>query len=82
MQYTWNDGVFSVALGVPSGPNGDRQAYFHPMASTHEFAVNTRFLKDSTAAARPTIAAEFKVESVVISNWNYGFNIALSLSEF
>lgn len=30
-QYTWNDGIFSVALGNRD-KDGYRSAYYHPMA--------------------------------------------------
>lgn len=52
LQYTWDDGVFSVTLGPRDPATGDRLAYFHPMVSRNEFAIATRHLKDEAAATR------------------------------
>lgn len=49
--FMWNDGIFSIALSKVH-KDGSRTAYFHPMASTREFAVSTRVLKDRNLATR------------------------------
>ncbi|GLH08020.1 Protein yellow, partial [Gryllus bimaculatus] len=47
--FQWKDGLFGVALSAPDD-DGGRTAYFHPLASTHEFAVPTRVWQNSSAA--------------------------------
>ncbi|KAK6636368.1 hypothetical protein RUM43_010028 [Polyplax serrata] len=49
VNFQWTDGVFSVALGK-SMPDGYRTAYFHCLASTKEFSVNTRVLKNGDSS--------------------------------
>lgn len=49
VRFEWDDGVFSIALG-PSLQHGFRTAYFHAMASTHEYAVDTRVLRNESYA--------------------------------
>nr|XP_049695806.1 L-dopachrome tautomerase yellow-f2 [Helicoverpa armigera] len=46
--FTWNDGVFSIALGN-EGPDGCRTAFFHPMVSSQEFAVSACELESREA---------------------------------
>ncbi|KAJ8706511.1 hypothetical protein PYW07_012589 [Mythimna separata] len=46
--FTWNDGVFSVAVG-PEGPDGCRPTYFHPMVSSQEFSVSSCELESREA---------------------------------
>nr|QHN70683.1 yellow-f4 [Limenitis arthemis astyanax] len=45
----WKDGLFSIALSEPDA-NGDRTAYYHPLVSTQEFSVNTKYLKTGSIA--------------------------------
>ncbi|CAH0730908.1 unnamed protein product, partial [Brenthis ino] len=45
----WKDGMFSIALSE-SDENGDRTAYYHPLVSTEEFSVNTKYLKSGNTA--------------------------------
>lgn len=61
-KFQWDDGIFSVTLG-PRGADNSRQAYFHPMVSTNEFAINTRFLKSPEFASN--ITAQFKVSNTL-----------------
>ncbi|XP_063836045.1 L-dopachrome tautomerase yellow-f-like [Ostrinia nubilalis] len=42
---TWRDGIFSIALSSPDD-EGKRTAYYHPLVSTKEFAVDTAVLKN------------------------------------
>ncbi|KAG4071376.1 hypothetical protein HA402_004080 [Bradysia odoriphaga] len=48
-QYTWRDGIFSIALGNREA-DGYRSAYYHPMASLSEYQVSTRVLQNEEAA--------------------------------
>ncbi|CAK1553249.1 unnamed protein product [Leptosia nina] len=41
----WRDSLFSVAL---SNINGRTLAYYHPLVSTNEFAIDTGFLKNNS----------------------------------
>lgn len=59
-QFQWNDGIFSITLSK-KGADGDRIAFFHPMASTTEFSVSTRVLKDRALATRSYHGNDFKV---------------------
>lgn len=43
---SWKDGLFSIAL---SDVGGKRLAYYHPMVSTHEYAIDTAVLKNGGA---------------------------------
>ncbi|KPJ05345.1 Protein yellow [Papilio xuthus] len=43
----WKDGLFSITLTDPD-VNGKRKAFYHPLVSTQEFAINTELLKDKT----------------------------------
>ena len=45
VKFEWSDGVFGLALSAPSG-EGYSTLYFHPMTSTNEFAVSTKYLRD------------------------------------
>lgn len=49
IKFEWTDAVFGLALSAP-GPDGYSTLYFHPMTSTHEFAVSTRLLRNATLA--------------------------------
>nr|XP_022906567.1 L-dopachrome tautomerase yellow-f2-like [Onthophagus taurus] len=48
INFEWTDGIFGLALSKRD-PNGFSTLYFHPMTSTNEFSVNTKFLRDKTA---------------------------------
>nr|XP_026499966.1 L-dopachrome tautomerase yellow-f-like [Vanessa tameamea] len=41
---SWRDGLFSIALSEPDA-EGHRTAFYHPLVSTLEFTVNTKFLQ-------------------------------------
>lgn len=49
VNFQWTDGIFSLALG-PHHADGFRTIYFHALASTLEFTVNSATLQNSTAA--------------------------------
>lgn len=49
VNFQWTDGLFSLALSKPM-PDGFRTAYFHCLASTKEFSVNTRVLKNEDSS--------------------------------
>ena len=61
--YQWNDGIFSVTLSERNA-GGFKTAYFHAMASTSEFEVSTRVLKNQTASTRSNHGADFRVSFV------------------
>ncbi|KAJ8982126.1 hypothetical protein NQ317_002852 [Molorchus minor] len=54
-------GVISVTLGNPDR-NWDRTMYFHAFASSMQFSVNTRVLKNRTLALDPFSYQLYKVE--------------------
>ncbi|KAI4456295.1 protein yellow-related [Holotrichia oblita] len=47
INFQWADGVFGLALSAADG-DGFSTLYFHPMTSTNEFSVNTRYLRNTT----------------------------------
>lgn len=51
VNFQWTDGVFSVALSKPK-EDGYRTAFFHALASTKEFKVDTRTLQTKEADKR------------------------------
>lgn len=59
VQFQWNDGIFSIALGKKN-PDGFKTAYFHAMASMSTFAVSTRVLKNETASTRSNHGRDFR----------------------
>lgn len=59
IRFTWNDGVFSIALSRVN-PDGFRTAYFHAMASQRERSVSTAILRNATLATRAYHEADFK----------------------
>ncbi|CAH1967755.1 unnamed protein product [Acanthoscelides obtectus] len=61
VNFQWTDGVFGIALGNPN-ENGDRTVYFHPLASTMEFSVNSHALKNRTLATDPHSYDLYKIE--------------------
>ncbi|GLV39935.1 yellow-f2 [Carabus blaptoides fortunei] len=58
--FMWNDGIFSVGLSKIQ-PDGYRTAYFHAMASTREFSVSTRVLRNRDLATRSYQGGDFQV---------------------
>lgn len=63
IQYQWDDGIFSITLGNRN-PDGYRVAYFHPMASTSEFAVSTKVLQNRENADRSYHGTDFQVNLI------------------
>ncbi|KAG5888472.1 hypothetical protein JTB14_022102 [Gonioctena quinquepunctata] len=61
VNFQWTDGIFGLALG-PIDQTGFRTAYFHALASTDEFSVNTQVLKDETLATDSHSYELFKLE--------------------
>ena len=59
-QFRWDDGIFSTTLG-PANYNGERNVYFHPMASNNEFFVSNMVLKNEANAGRDDHGTDFKV---------------------
>lgn len=49
ISFQWTDGLFGLALSAPDS-EGFSTLFFHPLASTYEFSVNTKFLRDETTA--------------------------------
>ncbi|XP_033226339.1 uncharacterized protein LOC117178905 [Belonocnema kinseyi] len=56
--FHWNDGIFGMAL-QPSG-DGYSTLYFHPLCSTKEFSVSTKFLRDQQLVNGPDTASQYK----------------------
>ncbi|KAK7574212.1 hypothetical protein V9T40_011403 [Parthenolecanium corni] len=50
VNFQWIDGLLGLALS-PIQKDGFRTLYFHPMSSTHEFAVSTRIIRNKTIAS-------------------------------
>ncbi|KAJ8982128.1 hypothetical protein NQ317_002854 [Molorchus minor] len=57
----WTDGIFGLALG-PADETGDRTVYFHALASTTEFSVNSSVLKNKTIALDSLSYDLYKIE--------------------
>ncbi|XP_013138187.1 PREDICTED: protein yellow-like [Papilio polytes] len=53
----WKDGLFSVTLTDPD-TKGKRKAFYHPLVSTQEFAIDTEFLKNNNFPERNTYFGE------------------------
>lgn len=49
IHFQWQDGIFGMALS-PIDRDGFRLVYFHPLASTMEFAVSSKYLQNNTLA--------------------------------
>lgn len=45
ISFQWTDALFGLGLSAP-GQDGFSTLYFHPMCSTNEFSVNTKYLRD------------------------------------
>lgn len=63
-QYQWNDGIFSITLSERNA-DGFKSAYFHSMASTSEFEVSTRVLRNQTLATRSNHGTDFRVNKLL-----------------
>ncbi|NP_001161777.1 yellow-b isoform X1 [Tribolium castaneum] len=46
--FVWNDGLFGMALSKPDH-DGFSTLYFHPMSSTNEFSVSTKYLREDSS---------------------------------
>ncbi|EDW42380.1 L-dopachrome tautomerase yellow-f [Drosophila sechellia] len=57
--FRWDDGIFSATLGAYN-PDGSRDVYFHPMASTNEFVVSNTVLQQESNAARSDHGDDFR----------------------
>lgn len=60
LQFQWDDGIFSIALGRKNS-RGFRTAYFHPMVSLSEFAVSTEILRNESLARRDYHGEDFRL---------------------
>ncbi|XP_018334723.1 protein yellow [Agrilus planipennis] len=49
--FHWSDGIFGMGLSEIK-PDGSSDLYFHPMTSTDEFVVSTKFLKDKALSQK------------------------------
>lgn len=56
--FEWTDGVFGLSLSSPD-EEGFSTLYFHPMTSTHEFSVNTKYLRNEALSKKSF--NEFKI---------------------
>jgi len=45
ISFQWSDALFGIALSPP-GIDGFSTLYFHPLTSTNEFSVSTKYLRD------------------------------------
>ncbi|XP_059613062.1 protein yellow [Phlebotomus argentipes] len=62
INFQWDDGLFGLAVSKADPEDGFATLYFHPLSSTREFSVNTRFLRDKQLAANDSaIYREFKI---------------------
>lgn len=61
INFQWTDGVFGLALSKKQR-DGYRTLYFHPLASTKEFSVQTNILQNETLATSPDSYYAFKIE--------------------
>ncbi|XP_058467637.1 L-dopachrome tautomerase yellow-f2-like [Malaya genurostris] len=50
--FSWDDGIFSIALSNPDPVTKFRTAYFHALSSNSEFTVSTAVLRNETASKR------------------------------
>ncbi|XP_055680099.1 L-dopachrome tautomerase yellow-f2-like [Lutzomyia longipalpis] len=60
LNYQFNMGIFSVALGYPD-ENGDRTAYYTPLAGVGQYAVSTKILKDKSKSENYDNSLDFKI---------------------
>ncbi|GJQ71808.1 hypothetical protein Trydic_g11494 [Trypoxylus dichotomus] len=60
VNFHWTDGVFGLALSNKR-KNGYRTVYFHPLASTKQFAVCNGILRNKTTATSPNNYYAFKI---------------------
>ncbi|XP_055617286.1 L-dopachrome tautomerase yellow-f2-like [Toxorhynchites rutilus septentrionalis] len=59
--FSWDDGIFSIALGNPDPRTKFRTAYFHALSSNSEFTVSTEVLRNETAAQRHYHGNDFQL---------------------
>ncbi|CRL01323.1 CLUMA_CG014255, isoform A [Clunio marinus] len=76
LRFTWDDGIFSIALAERDKNSSYRLAYFHPMSSFSEFAVSTEVLQNETLATRSYHGDDFKLVG------NRGKNSQSTMHEF
>ncbi|XP_055697544.1 L-dopachrome tautomerase yellow-f2-like [Phlebotomus papatasi] len=60
LNYQANYGLFSIALGF-ADTNGDRTAFYTPIAGTAQYAVSTRVLKDKSNSLINFNSEEFRI---------------------
>lgn len=62
LKFHWSDALFGLALSAPDDEKFST-LYFHPLASTHEFSVSTKLLRNETLITDPlaNTFSEFKV---------------------
>ncbi|XP_035897050.1 L-dopachrome tautomerase yellow-f2-like [Anopheles stephensi] len=61
INFAWDDGIFSIALGNPDPVTKFRTAYFHALSSNSEFTVSTEVLRNETASQRSWHGTDFKL---------------------
>lgn len=59
--FSWDDGIFSIALSNPDPVTNFRTAYFHALSSNSEFTVSTAVLRNETASKRGYHGQDFKL---------------------
>jgi Major royal jelly protein len=60
VNFTWEDGLFGLALSKPQGVDNDTTLYFHPFVSKDEFSVSTKFLKNESFTSTNDNYYEYK----------------------
>lgn len=50
INFQWQDALFGLALSG-AGRDGFSTLYFHPMTSTHEFSVSTKYLREDSLSS-------------------------------
>jgi dopachrome tautomerase len=61
IQFQWDDGIFSVALGRRNKTSGYRSAYFHAASSYSEYKVSTEVLRNENNTRLPYQGNNFKL---------------------
>uniref|UniRef100_A0AAG5CXC7 Yellow protein n=1 Tax=Anopheles atroparvus TaxID=41427 RepID=A0AAG5CXC7_ANOAO len=61
INFAWDDGIFSIALGNPDPVSKFRTAYFHALSSNSEFTVSTQVLRNETASQRSWHGGDFQL---------------------
>jgi dopachrome tautomerase len=75
IQFQWDDGIFSVALGHRNKPTGYRTAYFHAASSYSEYNVSTEILQNESNVRLPYQGNNFKLFGQRPKGSNVGIHV-------